>query len=57
MIKVMPWNIPYRIALSATIKRHIDKNGTEKINDFFGKKCIEYTLERAIAEGNLVHSG
>ena len=27
----------------------------KKINDFFGPKCIEYTLERAIDEGNLVH--
>ena len=55
MIKVMPWNIPHRIALSATIKRHMDKTGTNKINEFFGEKCIEYTLERAIQEGNLVH--
>jgi len=55
MIKVMPWNISHRMALSATIKRHMDKTGTNKINEFFGKKCIEYTLDRAIEEGNLVH--
>lgn len=55
MIKVMPWNVANRIALSATIKRHMDKTGTNKINEFFGQKCIEYTLERAIDEGNLVH--
>lgn len=55
MIEVMPWNVSNRIALSATIKRHMDKTGTKKINDFFGPKCIEYTLERAIDEGNLVH--
>lgn len=55
MLEIMPWNIPFRIALSATIKRHMDQAGTKKINDFFGEKCIEYTLERAIAEGNLVH--
>lgn len=55
MINVMPWNIRYRIALSATIKRHMDKLGTNKIEEFFGEKCIEYTLERAIDEGNLVH--
>lgn len=55
MIKAMPWNIHNRIALSATIKRYMDKNGTEKIKEFFGEKCIEYSLERAIAEGNLVH--
>lgn len=55
MIKVMPWNMNYRIALSATIKRHMDKTGTNKINEFFGSKCIEYTLDRAIEERNLVH--
>lgn len=55
MLNVMPWNIKYRIALSATIKRHMDKIGTQKIYDYFGEKCIEYTLERAIEEGNLVH--
>ncbi len=55
MIKVMPWNIPYRIALSATIKRHMDKKGSEKIKEFFGEKCIEYPLEKAIAENKLVH--
>lgn len=55
MTKVMPWNISYRIALSATIKRHMDKTGSEKLNNFFGKKCIEYPLEKAIADGNLVH--
>lgn len=55
MIKVMPWNIANRIALSATIKRHMDKTGTNKIEEFFGDKCVEYTLEKAIYEGNLVH--
>lgn len=55
MIKAMPWNVANRIALSATIKRHMDKSGTSKINEFFGEKCIEYSLERAIREGNLVH--
>ena len=55
MIKAMPWNIANRIALSATIKRHMDKSGTNKINEFFGEKCVEYSLERAIQEGNLVH--
>ena len=55
MIKAMPWNVANRIALSATIKRHMDKSGTNKINEFFGEKCVEYSLERAIEEGNLVH--
>lgn len=55
MINVMPWNIKNRIALSATIKRHMDKSGTNKIIDFFGEKCIEYTLENAIEDEKLVH--
>lgn len=55
MSQVMPENIKYRIALSATIKRHMDKSGTKRISDYFGDKCIEYPLERAIKEGNLVH--
>ncbi len=55
MINVMPWNIKSRIALSATIKRYMDKNGTGKIGEYFGKKCITYSLEQAITDGNLVH--
>jgi superfamily II DNA or RNA helicase len=43
----------YRLALSATIERHGDKEGTQKIFDYFGKKCIEYDIERAINEGKL----
>lgn len=55
MIKVMLENIKYRIALSATIKRYMDKTGSQHIIDYFGEKCIEYSLERAIKDGNLVH--
>ena len=40
--------IPYRLALSATIERHGDEDGTEKLFSYFGKKCIEYTLKQAI---------
>jgi superfamily II DNA or RNA helicase len=43
----------FRLALSATIDRHNDEEGTAKLYDFFGEKCIEYTLERAIDEGKL----
>lgn len=43
----------YRLALSATLERHRDDEGTAKLYDFFGKKCIEYTLERAINENKL----
>lgn len=45
--------IPYRLALSATLERHGDEEGTEKLYEYFGGKCIEYTLERAIREGKL----
>lgn len=43
----------YRLGLSATIERHGDEEGTAKLFSFFGEKCIEYTLERAIAEKKL----
>lgn len=43
----------YRIALSATIKRHGDEEGTEKLFCFFGEKVIEYDIERAIKEKKL----
>lgn len=41
-------HIPYRLALSATIDRHGDPEGTQKLYDYFDKKCIEYTLKDAI---------
>jgi HKD family nuclease len=41
-------HIPYRLALSATIDRHGDEEGTRKLYNYFGDKCIEYTLEDAI---------
>ena len=43
----------YRLALSATLERHGDKEGTQSLYDYFGKKCIEYGLERAIKEKKL----
>ncbi|MBR7085551.1 MAG: DEAD/DEAH box helicase family protein [Oscillospiraceae bacterium] len=46
-------NFRYRLALSATLERHHDEEGTQKLYDYFGEKCIEYTLERAIDEGKL----
>jgi superfamily II DNA or RNA helicase len=41
-------HFPYRLALSATIDRHGDPEGTKKLYDYFGDKCIEYTLKAAI---------
>ena len=43
----------YRLALSATLERHNDEEGTNRLYDFFGNKCIEYSLERAIEEKKL----
>lgn len=43
----------YKLALSATLERHRDEEGTALLYRFFGKKCIEYPLERAIAENKL----
>ncbi len=43
----------YRLALSATLERYRDEEGTAFLYSFFGKKCIEYTLERAIKEEKL----
>ena len=43
----------FRLALSATIDRHNDEEGTAALFRFFGEKCIEYTLDRAIEEGKL----
>ena len=46
-------HIPYRLALSATIDRHGDPEGTAKLYNYFGEKCIEYTLKDAIDNGML----
>lgn len=43
----------YRLALSATLERHRDEEGTALLYAFFGKKCIEYSLDRAIEEDKL----
>lgn len=43
----------YRLALSATLERHRDEEGTALLYNFFGKKCIEYPLDRAINEDKL----
>lgn len=45
--------VKYRLALSATLDRHNDEEGTAALYRYFGEKCIEYPLERAIKEGKL----
>ena len=43
----------FRLALSATLERHNDPEGTRNLKSYFGKKCIEYGLDRAIRENKL----
>lgn len=51
--KMLNPKIPFRLALSATLERHGDEEGTEKLFDYFGNKCIEYSLKEAI-ENNML---
>ena len=51
--KTLNVDYPYRLALSATLDRYGDEIGTQKLYDFFGKKCIEYSLAEAIAQNKL----
>lgn len=46
--KCLPENIKYRLGLSATIDRHNDEVGTNALSNYFGKKCIVYSLKDAI---------
>lgn len=43
----------YRLALSATLERRHDEDGTNRLKEFFGEKCIEYSLEQAIKDDKL----
>ena len=51
--KYLPEHILYRLALSATIDRYQDKAGTAALSDYFGEKCITYSLKEAIRSGML----
>lgn len=51
--KLLDNRFTYRLALSATLDRHRDEEGTALLYKFFGKKCIEYSLKRAINEDKL----
>ncbi|APV43671.1 Superfamily II DNA or RNA helicase [Dehalogenimonas formicexedens] len=46
---------PFRLALSATFERHRDIEGTSALYSYFGEKCIEYPIERAIQEKKLTN--
>lgn len=51
--KTLTEKFKYRLALSATLERHGDETGTNALLDYFGKKCIEFSLEEAI-EGHFL---
>lgn len=51
---LLPKKARYRLALSATIERHRDEEGTAALRAYFGKKpCIQFTLKDAINNGFL----
>ena len=52
-IKLLDDRFMYRLALSATLDRHHDEEGTAFLYEYFGKKCIEYSLNKAIEEDKL----
>lgn len=49
----LPERFKFRMALSATIDRHNDQEGTKFLYNYFGSKVIEYSLERAINDEKL----
>jgi superfamily II DNA or RNA helicase len=52
MLKKMPFNIQYRLALSATPHRHFDDSGTQKLLEFFNasvKSTFVFGMKEAIA--------
>ena len=53
IIKLLDDRFEYRLALSATLDRHMDDAGTEQLYKFFGEKCISYPLALAIEEKKL----
>ena len=54
LMQTLQKNYTYRLALSATMDRHNDPEGTECLYRFFGDVCIHYDLGRAIQEKKLV---
>lgn len=50
---LLPKKARYRLALSATIERHRDAEGTLALRQFFGKTCVQFTLKDAIDKGFL----
>lgn len=51
---LLPKKARYRLALSATIERHGDPEGTQALKKYFGPEpCISFTLKEAIKQGFL----
>lgn len=50
---LLPENAKYRLALSATIERHRDEQGTQVLRNYFGETCQSFTLKDAIDRGFL----
>lgn len=48
---MLPRNIKYRLGLSATIERFNDEHGTDTLLDYFGPRCITYSIEEGIKSG------
>lgn len=53
VIKTLDDRFNYRLALSATLERHYDEDGTDALYNYFGDKCIIYDLEKAIKSNML----
>lgn len=51
--KCLPKRARYRLALSATLERHRDETGTSALRKYFGRDCINFTLDDAIQGGFL----
>jgi superfamily II DNA or RNA helicase len=52
-MKLLDKRFTYRLALSATLDRYQDDEGTAFLYNFFGEKCINYSLSKAIKEDKL----
>lgn len=47
-IDSLPRQVEYRLALSATPRRHFDEQGTQQLFDYFGESIYKFTLKDAI---------
>ncbi len=50
---LLPEKAKYRLALSATLERHNDEDGTTKLHEYFGAVCQSFSLKDAIDKGFL----